>query len=266
MLGGFHWRTAGPASGTPLVLLHGFLGHGGDWTPVAEILAEKGFRCLMPDLPGHGKTPLDPAMDWHGLVTALDAACASFAPPPWHIAGYSMGGRIALQWALLFPAHMAALALESASPGVAGEGERLKRAVSDARLAERLDRMRPWRGGDYESFLVEWYAQPLFSGLERHPGLLAHLMQSRLKHPPNDPGGAIRAFGTGVQPSLWEKTAEIPCPVRLITGALDDKFCGIAEAMRARNPRIMTVRVENCGHMPHLERPEHFAELLIRKA
>lgn len=259
--GGFHWGMAGPESGMPLVLLHGFLGYGGDWAPITEMLAGKGFRCLMPDLPGHGRTPLDPGMDWSGLVAALDAACLSMAPPPWRIAGYSMGGRIALQWAIAFPNHADGLVLASASPGLADAGDRLLRAGSDARLAERLDRLRPWNEHGYQAFLGEWYAQPVFRGLEGHPGLLGRVLRERMAHPPNNPGGALRAFGTGAQPSLWERLEELTCPVRVITGALDGKYCGIARAMKARNPRIQRIEMADCGHMPHLECPTRFAEL-----
>lgn len=260
--GGFHWRMTGPETGAPLVLLHGFLGHGGDWAPVAEMMAGKGFRCLMPDLPGHGKTPLDPVMDWSGLIAALDAACLSVAPPPWRIAGYSMGGRIALQWALQYSGHAGGLVLESASPGLADVRERLLRAASDVRLAERLDQLRPWRGEDYGVFLGEWYAQPIFRGLEGRPGLLERVLHARRTHPPNHPGGALRAFGTGAQPSLWERLGELTCPVRVITGVLDEKFCGVARAMTARNPRIQHVVADTCGHMPHVERPDLFAMML----
>jgi pimeloyl-ACP methyl ester carboxylesterase len=51
-----HYDAIGPASGPPVVLVHGLGGHAEDWTNLAPYLARAGFRVYMPDLPGYGRS------------------------------------------------------------------------------------------------------------------------------------------------------------------------------------------------------------------
>ncbi len=62
------------------------------------------------------------------------------------IAGYSMGGRLALYLALRHPDRCAGLFLESASPGLEDAGERAARRAADGEMATRLE-------DDFEGFL-----------------------------------------------------------------------------------------------------------------
>ena len=39
------------------VLIHGMAGDGGDWAPVAPLIAARGYRVVAVDLPGHGRSP-----------------------------------------------------------------------------------------------------------------------------------------------------------------------------------------------------------------
>ena len=55
-----------------------------------------------------------------------------------HVLGYSMGGRLALSFACLFPEYVQSLILESASPGLKTETARQERRIQDAKLAERI--------------------------------------------------------------------------------------------------------------------------------
>src|SRR3954463_16665071 len=79
----------------PLVLLHGLIGNGACWTPVARLL-EADFDVVMPDARGHGgsSAPLhgyryaDHANDVLGLIRGLGLV----APV---VAGHSMGGMTA---------------------------------------------------------------------------------------------------------------------------------------------------------------------------
>lgn len=249
----------GPKDGAPLVLLHGFLGHGGNWAETAALLGPHGARVLAPDLPGHGGTEFPDDLDWAGAVRLLDAAVAERVPPPWHLGGYSLGGRIALQWALDFPEHVLSLVLESCSPGVADADERAARQAADAALAARLEQA-VWEDGACEAFLREWYAQPLFASLAEKPILFERVILSRLANWPNAPGSALRVFGRGIQPSLWDALSLITFPVLLLTGAHDPRHSGILQEMSERMANATADILPDCGHAAHLEAPAAFAE------
>ena len=58
-----------------------------------------------------------------------------------HMLGYSMGGRLALTFANLYPQYVCTLILESASPGLITEEERANRREQDQKFAERILKM-----------------------------------------------------------------------------------------------------------------------------
>ena len=82
----------------PTVLLHGFTQTRQSWRRTIAALGGR-YRALAPDLPGHGMAA--------ERRPASFAACAAYvralADGPCVLAGYSMGGRIALYTALTFP-------------------------------------------------------------------------------------------------------------------------------------------------------------------
>lgn len=91
----------GEITGT-LVLTHGRKGRKEDYLPIAERLCAAGFRCVIPDLPGHGDHPTDIAT--YGLREAglpalvLDEAALKygFEKHPAGLMGMSMGGSVAV--------------------------------------------------------------------------------------------------------------------------------------------------------------------------
>lgn len=93
--------TFGTISGT-LVLTHGRKGRKEDYLPIAERFCAIGFRCIIPDLPGHGDHPTEIAT--FGLneakLPALVLHEASqrfhFNPHPAGLMGMSMGGSVAM--------------------------------------------------------------------------------------------------------------------------------------------------------------------------
>jgi pimeloyl-ACP methyl ester carboxylesterase len=57
-VGGYrmHYETAGPATGQPVVLIHGLGGRAEDWRALAPSLVSAGYRVYMPDLIGYGRS------------------------------------------------------------------------------------------------------------------------------------------------------------------------------------------------------------------
>ncbi len=99
-----------------LVLLHGHTGRKEDHLPVAERLCAAGFRCVLPDLPGHGDHPVKFAAFGFREASLPAAALSSaatafqFDPEPAGIFGISQGGAIALQAAAADPRRWIAVA------------------------------------------------------------------------------------------------------------------------------------------------------------
>ena len=175
--------TLGSPIHPPLVFLHGFLGRGRDWLPVAQAFADR-FYCILPDLPGHGENtgfPLEKPLSYDVFVDDLAATLPSPpAPLPGgedgrkiNLVGYSMGGRTALYFALKYPELVQTLILESTSPGIEAEPARLERCKLDDRWAGVI------RANGISAFVEEWYNIPLFRSLHRQPELLERVKAAR---------------------------------------------------------------------------------------
>ncbi len=230
----------------PVVFLHGFLGGPGDWTPVREALGLD-LRSRAPTLPGHGG---DAAPDVESFLSA-QAACG-----PCRVVGYSMGGRLALLWALRHPAQVRSLVLVSASPGLEDEEVRSARRARDADWAALL------RAGNREAFLRSWYAQPVFAALRAKPALLAEVQGRRALTPLPALAVALERMSPGHQPALWGRLGELGMPILHVAGAEDTDYVEIARRAAELSPRASMVRVPESGHAVMEEQPVQLAAVL----
>ena len=183
----------------------------------------KKYHCIAPDLPGHGKTivkgsPTDYTMEafagfFRRFLGTLGVLQSS-------LIGYSMGGRLALFLAVHFPTLWETVILESVSPGLRTEKERLERQKKDAKIAGKLE------NEPLDKFLKYWYQQPLFDTIKKNKNFPL-LFLKRLENDPYSLANSLRMMGLGKQPSLWKAGARMEIPILLLTGEFDRKFCNI---------------------------------------
>ena len=108
--------VAGPADGTPVLMLHGFPQSRRAWASQAEALAAAGFRCVAPDQRGYSAGARPDGVDAYaagnmvadalGLMDALGHAT-------FHLVGHDWGGQIAWLTATAAPERIRKLAVLS---------------------------------------------------------------------------------------------------------------------------------------------------------
>jgi 2-succinyl-6-hydroxy-2,4-cyclohexadiene-1-carboxylate synthase len=246
-------RVYGRPDCPALLLLHGFLGCKEDWHDIAPALSHDHFVVAV-DLPGHGEsvegfserdyTMIGCAELLVGLLNSLKVNTCS-------VAGYSMGGRMALYFAVHNADRCNRIILESASPGLHTEAERATRRTHDEAHAQRL------LTEALEPFLNDWYAQPLFESL-RKIARFGELLERRYRNNPQALALSLRHTGTGAQPSLWGNLGYVNLPILLLTGELDPKFTQIAREMAAVCPHCRTCVIAGVGHTLHFEAPDRY--------
>ena len=248
-------RCLGSPLNPALVFLHGFMGTGEDWLPIAEHLSQN-FFCLLPDLPGHGASPLDSNPGYQTWSEELKGMLLDQEIERISLVGYSLGGRLALYFYLTNPEKVTRLVLESANPGIGDSFERQQRAARDQILSQRI------LENGIESFLNEWYDLPLFESLTRYPELKAELRRKRGQQSPQDLAAVLSALSPGQQPDLWPLLSDIQVPTLLISGRLDKKYSGITREMNQALLNSQMIFLDDCGHNAHRECPDRYLKEL----
>src|SRR5690625_1694373 len=243
--------------GETLLLFHGFTGTSATWQPFI-LKWKKEFQVIAIDMPGHGATVCQTPRtmekfceDIHRLITHLQ--CDKV-----HVLGYSMGGRAALSFALLYPQHVHTLILESASPGIKTETERKKRRAHDKELASRM------KSNGLHSFVDEWENISLFASQKKLPLKVQQtIRRERLSQTVEGLSESLLYMGTGSQPSWWDHLHQLHIPVLLIVGEQDEKFVQLNKEMKAALENGKVAIVSQAGHAVHVEQMEKFDNIVV---
>ncbi|MBI3855977.1 MAG: alpha/beta hydrolase [Planctomycetes bacterium] len=240
--------TDSKATGTPLVLVHGFPLDARIWD---KVLAQLRIPApVVPDLRGHGKTPLPPGPcsleDYaRDLLKLMDDAEVE----RFFVAGHSMGGYILFALHRLAPHRIAGGALVSsrALPDTE-EGRKLREAT-----ALRAEKEGP-------GFLVTTMPEKAV-GPTPPPGVLDTLRKIIREAQPRGVAAAARAMAA--RPDATPQLPKIGFPVVVLAGR-GDKIVPAAEseAMAKAIPGAKLVWCEKSGHVPMLEEPDLVAREL----
>ncbi|MFK2824746.1 2-succinyl-6-hydroxy-2,4-cyclohexadiene-1-carboxylate synthase [Bacillus sp. B190/17] len=253
----YHVETIG--NGDPLLLLHGFTGNVGTWKEgIAYLKGE--YRCITVDIIGHGKSSCPAEAERYNIELVardLKELMNQLGYSRFHVLGYSMGGRLALTLAVLFPEAVQSLLLESASPGLKTTNERLRRKESDEALAQKIERE------GIRAFVDYWESIPLFATQNKLPLKKQEMVrQQRLQNSIVGLSSSLRGMGTGSQPSWWEQLPSLSMPVLLLTGTEDKKFTKIAYEMSQLFPSVVWKEINGTGHAIHVEDCEKFGTII----
>ena len=243
--------------GPPITVLHGFTQAGRSWREVISKMPA-GWKWIMPDLRGHGETQTR-----QGSPCSMDA-CMEDLLALWddlgvertHLAGYSMGGRLALHVAARRPDRVLSLLTIGAHAGLE-EDAREGRRRGDEGLAERIEKE------GIEAFVDYWGALPLFAGLQRRgPSYVAQVRAERLQNHVAGLACSLRGMGAGTMEPVWNDLGQVTFPCTFVAGQQDHGYVASARRLAAtvRNGKFEIV--PRAGHAVHQERPDAFARLL----
>ena len=127
------YLAGGDPSKPLLLLVHGFAGDKDNWSMIAPYLT-RDYHVIAPDLPGFGENERNPdlAYDLQAQTARLKAFADTLGLQRPHVAGNSMGGWIALRYAIDYPDALASLTLlDNAGVNGANESALQKLAASE---------------------------------------------------------------------------------------------------------------------------------------
>lgn len=245
-------HVASEGSGPPLVLLHGWAMHSGLWLPVLPQLAAR-HRVHMVDLPGHGYSATSEPYTLAGVAAAVAAALASLPEPP-TVLGWSLGGAVALQWALAAPRAIARLVLVSTTPCFVRRDD-WPQAMSALTLSRFGDEL----AASYPATLQRFLTLQVQDS-ERAREVLAQLRRQWSGSARGAPPQALRAaLDVLAATDLRGQVAGIEHPALIISGERDTLVPAAAGAwLAAALPAGRHAPIAGAAHAPFLSHPEAF--------
>lgn len=238
-----------------VIMLHGFTGSEHSFEPIIPYFSSE-IEVIAPLLPGHGKNPtLLEDLSMESQVAWLRKFITSNELEDAALLGYSMGGRLAIGYAMKYPVKQ--LILVSSSPGIQSLEERKVRSRADSKLAERI------RDYGIEEFVSYWEQIPLFATQQSLPDdVKRRIREERLQHQPLQLSRSLEQFSTGQMPSYWDQLGTYSGSVTVVVGDQDTKFVAIGEAMHHLFENSQRIVVPNAGHAIQVENPKIFATII----
>jgi 3-oxoadipate enol-lactonase len=253
--GRLYYKEAG--EGAPVILIHGGFLDQRMWDGQVPVFA-RSYRVVRYDVRSHGKSHSEevPFSDVSDLSILMDSLSIDRA----NIVGLSLGGRIALDFALAHPERVRSLVL--VGPGVSGfpydEGSpELAKYLEE--LKEASDR------GDFEG-MIEVFRRYWCDGPKRTPeevdpevrskvlemlsGSLERWMRSPLEQAPDPPA--------------YDRVADVEAATLIIVGTVDMPIVHrVAAYLEANIPGARRVDIPGVAHMVNMEAPERFNEVVL---
>jgi L-proline amide hydrolase len=272
------YRVIGDRHGAvaPVVVCHGGPGLTHDYLmPVAD-LARSGRACVLYDQFGNGRSghrPEAPAGFWtvdlflrelETLIATLDIADA------FHIVGHSWGGMLALEFALRHPAGLRSIVLAdtfASSAVYSAEVARLLRQLpEEVRAAiERSEAAGTTDAPEYQNAVREFYRRHV---CRRRPvpdevmRTLVALGQDPTVYQTMCGPSEFSLTGSLADWDITGMLRSIDVPVLIVSGRHDEVTPAAIEPLRRGLPDVRWELFEESSHMPHIEEPERFLDVV----
>jgi 2-hydroxy-6-oxonona-2,4-dienedioate hydrolase len=242
--GSFRYNEEGPADPPipPVVLLHGMLGDLSNWVDTVEALSENGYRVLAPILPVYdfplSETGVPRLTKYvHDFVETLELDSAV-------LVGNSLGGHVALLYALNYPETVHAMVL-SGSSGI-------YETTMGSSFFRRQDR----------EFIKERTEMTFYDPVHATEELVDEMLEIV-----NDRPRAFRLLKfarSADEETVTEQLSQLDMPSLLVWGQNDIVTPPeVAEEFRDRMPNARLEFIDKCGHAPMIEHPDTFNALTL---
>ncbi len=242
-------------SGADVVLLHGWGMNAGVWAPLAEGLANR-FRLHLVDLPGHGKSDLDPdcrsLADWALAVRQSVPDGAAWI-------GWSLGAQVAIKAALDDPGMVGSLCLLAGTPRFV-DGPDWPHAMSESTFRQFAANLARDHGATLERFLALQVR-----GAE-HAGETLRWLRQEVRECPAPTDTALdNGLELLLKTDLRLRLCDLACPTLWVLGERDTLVpVEMGDDLGGLQPEADVVVVSGAAHAPFLSHPARVVPILQR--
>ena len=230
-----------------VIALHGFLGRPEDWNPIRDHFKS----CDWLSLDYFNIKELQPTdfSTWTlNFKKWLDQNLKSYDEKI--IIGYSLGGRLALNFILNEPQYFQKAFFVSTGLGLKEESLKKARLQSDLIWAEDFLNLK------WNQVIQKWNSQNVFQGAAIEPERLEMDFNRKVL------AGALIDWSLGKQEDLSLQLKKIQIPCYWLAGEKDLKYCQLLEIVQSEMPTAQTQIIKQVGHRLLLESPQEIVNCL----
>ena len=245
-----YYETAG--MGIPLVMIHAGVADSRQWNNEFTEFAQS-YQVIRYDMRGYGKSePVDGEFShMSDLVSLLDALEIH---GPLIIMGCSMGGGLAMDFALTHPSRAKALIMVDAGPS----GLELDVATPP----KFADAEKAFEAGNLD-LVAEIETQIWFDGMDRTPEQVNQAMRKLLYEMDRIAlSYEVKQLGkrlSNTQTPAFDRLSDLDIPVLVIVGAHDTPYIlAAADYMTEKIQSARKVIIEDAAHLPNMDQPHEF--------
>jgi 3-oxoadipate enol-lactonase len=247
-----HYDRSG--SGFPVILLHAGIADSRMWEPEVEAFA-KHFDVIRPDQRGFGQSDL-PAARWSPIADLLQIM-DSLGLKPAHLVGCSMGGELAIDFALDHPERVSKLVLVGPSISGANFGKKYPDLWAEVKAADEARDLAALNQAEMKLFLAG-------------PKRSVDKIDKRLRDLFLDMNGTSlqNDFDTAptddLDPPALDRLGEISAPTLVVIG--DEDVPPVRDAVELLMQKVKGARkavIHDAAHLPNLEHPSEFNQVVL---
>ena len=272
-LGYMDVAPTGSENGRAVVLFHGKNFFGAYWENTIQALAGAGYRIIVPDQIGFGKSS-KPAIPYsfYRMGRHTRMLLDTLGVEQVAVVGHSMGGMVASRFALMFPERVTHFVLENPI-GLEDYSEKVPYVPTDElyrnELAKTEESIRSYQEGyyvewrpaydEYVQVHYRWTLGGEYPRLARASALTAQMIyeQPVIEDFPLIEAPALLVIGQEDRTALGK--GRVDAVARQALGQYPELGQAAAEAL----PDARLVPLEGVGHLPHLAAPDRFHEVLL---
>ncbi|GAB4376280.1 MAG: alpha/beta fold hydrolase [Salibacteraceae bacterium] len=237
--------------GEPLIIIHGFLGMLDNWMTPAHMLEDR-FRCIVPDMRNHGRSPHSSEHTYAAMVQDVLQLMDHLGLNSAHFIGHSMGGKVAMRLAQLHPGRLKKLVVVDIGPKSYPPHHQ---QIFEALESVPLDQLK--KRTDADPYLARYISDPAVRQF-----LMKNLHRT-------EQGGYAWRFNLPVLKEAMQNIGEAmdmdyySGETLFVRGGKSDYITDEDWAdIKVIFPEAHLITIENAGHWVHAEQPDEFIQVV----
>jgi 2-succinyl-6-hydroxy-2,4-cyclohexadiene-1-carboxylate synthase len=244
------------SEGSAVVFLHGYTGSSQDWSNQMSALSPI-YKLIALDLRGHGKSSAPSPEEQYSMeifVEDVHSLLNHLHIKKCCLVGHSLGGFLALEFALKYSGLLAGLVLVDTSSGdwekPAGYAE-LRAKLEELARTQGMEAAFDYDAANNPVRIERFKTHPDLRETSRHKMLMTSV-----------DGYIYTGRAMGQWKSVTGRLSEINVPTCIFWGEEDTPFLQASRILKERIPGAELITVKGSGHSPHEESPQAFNEKL----